>query len=195
MKDKLPKEIQDRLNAPLPKEAIKPHPTKSYLSTIKAIYVTERFNEVFGSNCWHIKTDMVYHFERTSSKGKPEFTVALKTVFTEDNYGLYHECIDSSTNEDFGDAAKGGTTDAITKIGSYMGVGGDVYKGIKDEPKKSDPKPVEKKAPSPAKELPELLENTPNFEYAKKRLKEGVTLETIKKNFRISKDIEKKLKS
>jgi hypothetical protein len=66
-------------------------------------------------------------------------------------------------------------------------------KGKTEEPKKSEP--VEKKAPTPSKELPELLENTPNFEYAKKRLKEGVTLETIKKNFRISEDIEKKLKS
>jgi hypothetical protein len=37
----------DKLKEPLPAEAITQHPTKTYLSSIKAIYVTERFNEVF----------------------------------------------------------------------------------------------------------------------------------------------------
>ena len=35
------------IKKPLPPEAVKPHPTKTYLSSIKAIYVTERLNEVF----------------------------------------------------------------------------------------------------------------------------------------------------
>ncbi len=37
----------EKLKEPLPQEAVTQHPTKTYLSSIKAIYVTERFNEVF----------------------------------------------------------------------------------------------------------------------------------------------------
>jgi len=44
----LTKEQLELLKKPLPKEAVSPHPTKAYLSSIKAIYVTERFNDVFG---------------------------------------------------------------------------------------------------------------------------------------------------
>tara|TARA_R110000851_G_scaffold328191_1_gene498517 strand:- start:1630 stop:1776 length:147 start_codon:yes stop_codon:yes gene_type:complete len=36
-----------KLKAPLPSEAVTQHPTKTYLSSIKAIYVLERLNEVF----------------------------------------------------------------------------------------------------------------------------------------------------
>lgn len=43
------------LKSPLPAEAIKQHPTKTYLSSIKAIYVTERMNDVFGVGQWHTK--------------------------------------------------------------------------------------------------------------------------------------------
>jgi len=37
----------DLIKKPLPPEAVTQHPTKTYLSSIKAIYVTERLNEVF----------------------------------------------------------------------------------------------------------------------------------------------------
>ena len=36
-----------KLKAQLPDEAVSQHPTKTYLSSIKAIYVLERLNEVF----------------------------------------------------------------------------------------------------------------------------------------------------
>ena len=56
----------------------------------------------------------------------------------------------------------------------------------------------EKKAPTPSKkpepkELDWLNPDTPNWNYSVKRLKEGVTIETIKKNFRLSKENETKL--
>lgn len=188
-------QIFEKLKAPLPPESIKPHPTKSYLSTIKAIYVTERFNEVFGVEGWHIQTDLIHWFERVTTKGKTEYTAVCKTTFASYN-GIRHECIAGSTNEDLGDAAKGATTDAITKIGSYIGVGADVFKGLSSAPA---PKPVAAKpAPKPTaskKELDWLNPGTPNWEYAKKRVSEGVTIETIKKTFRLSKENEDKLKA
>jgi hypothetical protein len=45
---KLTQEQLVLLKKPLPQEAISQHPTKSYISSIKAIYVTERLNDVFG---------------------------------------------------------------------------------------------------------------------------------------------------
>lgn len=117
------------LSNPLPKDAIKPHPTKNYLSTIKAIYVTERLSQVFGTGKWQLKTELLKLEEGKTSKGKTEYTSLIKTILEIPEYGVYYECIAGSTNEDMGDATKGGTTDAITKIGSYLGIGIDVFKG------------------------------------------------------------------
>ena len=125
------------IKKPLPKEAVTQHPTKQNLSTIKAIYVTERLNDVFGVGSWTIKTnliDKVIEKTRTTSSGRErtEYTAILKTVFEVSEYGIYYECIASSVNDDPGDACKGATTDAITKICSYIGIGIDVFKGQHD---------------------------------------------------------------
>lgn len=176
----------EKLRQPLPPEAIKPHPTKTYLSTIKAIYVTERFNEVFGIEGWSIKTDVVHWFERTTAKGKTEYTVMGKTIFTTTT-GIYHECIAGSTNEDLGDAAKGATTDAITKIGSYLEVGIDVFKGKKTEA----PKPPAKKPEASKKE--ELTPTHKSWKYVVDRVKGGVSVETIEQTFTLSEENKKLL--
>lgn len=113
------------------------HPTKQNLSTIKAIYVTERLNDVFGIGSWTITTDIVgdvIEKTRTTSSGRErtEYTAILKTILQIPQYGIYYESIASSVNDDPGDACKGATTDAITKICSYIGIGIDVFKGQHD---------------------------------------------------------------
>jgi hypothetical protein len=125
------------IKKPLPKEAVTQHPTRSNLSTIKAIYVTERLNDVFGVGAWKIKTELVAPImEKTkttnSGKERTEYTAVLKTYFSIPDYGIYYESIASSVNDDPGDACKGATTDAITKICSYIGIGIDVFKGQHD---------------------------------------------------------------
>jgi hypothetical protein len=57
----------------------------------------------------------------------------MKTKFEAAEYGIYYECVASSTNDDIGDASKGAATDAITKIASYIGIGIDVFKGQHDK--------------------------------------------------------------
>ena len=57
-------EMKQALLAPLPDEAISQHPTKTFLSTIKAIYVTERLNDVFGVGAWKIKTDLIEKYDK-----------------------------------------------------------------------------------------------------------------------------------
>jgi len=73
--------------------------------------------------------------------------VVIKTTFEIPEYGVYYECYggndnggENSKNFDLGDAYKGATTDALTKIGSYMGIAIEVFKGNGNtqQPKKSD---------------------------------------------------------
>lgn len=70
---KITEEMKQALLAPLPAEAISQHPSKTFLSTIKAIYVTERLNDVFGVGAWQIKTDFVEKVDKM---------VVVKTILT-----------------------------------------------------------------------------------------------------------------
>jgi hypothetical protein len=120
------------LKKPLPEEAISPHPTKTYLSSIKAIYVVERLNEVFGIGGWKIENEFI---ERTEMKvitknDKQQILnpmVIVKSVFKCGD--VYIEAYGGNDNADLGDAYKGACTDALTKIGSYLEIGMDVFKG------------------------------------------------------------------
>ena len=125
----------DLLRKPLPPEAISPHPTKTYLSSIKAIYVVERLNQVFGIGGWKTKTEAIM------TMGK---MVVVKSVLTANGYDLEIEAFGGNDNTDFGDAHKGAATDALTKIGSYLEIGMDVFKGLHDKAKPIE-KPTEKK--------------------------------------------------
>lgn len=114
----------DALNRPLPAEAVTPHPTKKFLSSIKSIYVTERLNEVFGIGRWSIKSEVVENHDKM---------VVVKATFSVPSYGIEYECYGGNDNADRGDAYKGATTDALTKIGSWLGIGADVFKGKHDK--------------------------------------------------------------
>lgn len=125
------------LKKPLPKEAISQHPTKKYLSSIKAIYVTERLNEVFGLGGWRIANEVVEAGEKM---------IIIKATFYATDYGItIPDIFGGNDNPDRGDAYKGACTDALTKIGSYLYIGMDVYKGLADKP-----------------EMPKLQERTKN---------------------------------
>ena len=125
--------MYEALKKPLPEGAVSKHPTKTYLSSIKAIYVTERLNDVFGCGAWQIRTEKV-------SENENGFVV-IKTILTIPEYGVYYESYggndnggEKSKNFDLGDAYKGATTDGITKIGSYLGIGMSVFKGQGNKP-------------------------------------------------------------
>lgn len=149
----LTQEQIDLLNEPLPPEAVKPHPTKNYLSSINAIYVTERLNQVFGVGAWQTHVEEV----TTAQSGK-NVMVVTKTCFEVEEYGIHLEAYGGNDNADLGDAYKGSMTDAITKIGSYLGIGADVWK---DKDKK---KPIQQQsAPAPAKPQKTLRERIINY--------------------------------
>lgn len=127
----LKQEQKDLIKKPLPPEAVKPHPTKTYLSSIKAIYVTERLNDVFWVWSWQLKTQL----ETNAWKGM----IVVKVTMEIPEYWIYYESFgwndngwDTSKNFDLWDAYKWATTDAITKICSYIWIWIDVFKWKKD---------------------------------------------------------------
>ena len=79
---KITEEMQMKLREPLPKAAVKPHPTKTYLSSIKAIYVTERLNQVFGIGGWRTKVEHIANGE----KGM----IVVKVILSIPEYGIYY---------------------------------------------------------------------------------------------------------
>ena len=90
-----------QLREPLPAEAVKPHPTKTFLSSIKAIYVVERLNRVFGIGSWHLKSDVIDNKTAMivvrSTLTIPEYGIELESFGGNDNGG------ENSKNHDLGE--------------------------------------------------------------------------------------------
>lgn len=112
--------IKDILNRPLPKEAVKPHPSKTYLSVIHPMYVIDVLNEAFGVGVWQFETQPI-NFVGKFAVVKGTLRVPSLDILIE-QYG-------GNDNIDVGDAYKGAATDALTKCASYLGVGAMIYKG------------------------------------------------------------------
>lgn len=191
MKKLITKQMYEELKKPLPFEAVKKHPTKTFLSSIKAIYVTERLNDVFGCGAWTLKTEHVTTTEKSM--------VVVKVTFEIPEYGVYYESFggndnggENSKNFDLGDAYKGATTDAITKIGSYLGIAIDVFKG------NPNTKPIEKPVDEPIKqpEIKILKYGSKLWEQLTTRVSNGenITKQELKKYFDLQ-EVEKELES
>jgi hypothetical protein len=136
-------QLQTRLSEPLPAEAIKPHPSKSYLSTINSIYVTERLNQVFGVGRWGTTSEVIEQGEKMIVLRVHLW--ANSPVDGQDMIKL--EAYGGNDNVDRGDAYKGAMTDALTKIGSFLGIGADVWKD--KGPKGSQHRPQRAQASRP----------------------------------------------
>lgn len=124
-------QMKELLNTKLPSEAIKKHPTKSNMSTINAIYVSERLNDVFGIGSWTTNVEYVASnkfIQHTKNGDKEKIMVVVKLTLEIPTYSIHYECFGGNDNDDYGDAFKGATTDALTKIGSWLGIGAHVWK-------------------------------------------------------------------
>jgi hypothetical protein len=118
------KKLTDTLMRPLPKEALKKHPSRSYLTTINPIYVTDRLNEAFGVGGWHFTPEVVE--DDTNPK-----MIIVRGTLTADKHGIKVIQFGGNDNDDRGDAYKGASTDALTKCASYLGVGAEVWRNGK----------------------------------------------------------------
>lgn len=183
-------DIITKLKAPLPEGAVSQHPTKKYLSTIKAIYVVERLNEVFGLGGWMINNEVIEN--ECSSKH-----IVVKSTFSAPKYGIViPDIFGGNDNADRGDAYKGACTDALTKIASYLYIGMDVYKGIHDDGHKPANEPQPKAEPKAnGAELPWM--NEKQFNEAKAFITSGQAtpnfMELVSKKYRLRKEYKEKL--
>ena len=125
------------LNKQLPAEALKQHPTKAFLTTIKAIFVIDRLNEAFGHGLWKVTNEVI---------DKSTKMVVVKSTLTLTEYPHVHiESFGGNDNVDMGDAYKGACTDALTKIGSYLGIGADIWRGTQSGTKEASPANVDER--------------------------------------------------
>lgn len=125
-------EQKSKLSVKLPDWAVKPHPTKSNMSAIHPMAVIDRLNEVFGLGGWSFQTEFISCEPRMQSikQGTDTRLVYDSAVKGRLIIGdIIIEQFGGSTNDDKGDALKGGGTDALTKIASYLGIGAEIYKG------------------------------------------------------------------
>lgn len=191
---KVTSEMREALRKPLPSEAVTKHPTKTYLSSIKAIFVVERLNEVFGVGSWTTKNKVI----SVSDKGMvvvhsklyiEEYGIRLESFGGNDNGG------ESSKNFDLGDAYKSACTDALTKMCSYLEIGISVFKGQGNRPNEpTQPTPPQTQAtpkePVKPKEKAVIVVNNEKYHAAIKYLvehKEGVLAwDKVKSNYIIS---------
>lgn len=124
-KKKINDDMRVLLRAPFEDKAYKPHPTKTFLTTLKAMYVTERLNDVFGIGRWTILTEVA---ERTNDyvlvKGK--FESLDYEVIVPDQYGGHST---TGTNVEIADGFKSAVTDCQSKISSYLEIGIEMFKG------------------------------------------------------------------
>jgi hypothetical protein len=109
-----------KLRAPLPPAAFTVNRQHMHLTSIKAIFVIERLNDVFGIGGWRVTDEVV---EKTGN------WVVIKSTLTVPGRDIVISCFGGNDAPDRGDAYKGAATDALTKIGSYLMIGAAVWKG------------------------------------------------------------------
>lgn len=147
-KKQITEQMKQALSTPLPATALKPHPKLAGKSAINAIYVSERLNEVFGIGEWTTAVEFTAkntYIQHTKNGDKEKNMVVVKLTLEVPAYGIHYECYGGNDNDDYGDAYKGATTDALTKIGSWMGIGAHVWKNDLTGAKTTAPQP----APAP----------------------------------------------
>lgn len=124
--------IIDVLNKALPAWAVKPHPTKTNMSAIHPMAVIDQLNEAFGVGEWQFTTEYIAcnpWTQKTKNGERAMFMSAVKGTLIVPEHSIHIEQYGGSSNDDMGDALKGGATDALTKCASYLGVGASIYKG------------------------------------------------------------------
>jgi hypothetical protein len=103
---------------------------KPKMSVIHPMAIIDRLNEVFGIGEWNYKVEFIScdkEIQKTKSGERQIYVSAVKGRLEIGE--LVIEQFGGSTNDDKGDSLKGGATDALTKIASYLGIGAEIYKG------------------------------------------------------------------
>jgi len=118
-------EIRVKLREKFPDEAYSQHPTKTFLTTLKAMYVTERLNDVFGIGRWTLEHEVIAH-ENDYVLMKGRLVLADYDCLIPEQYGGHGT---AGKNTEVADGFKSAITDIISKSASYLEIGIDMFKG------------------------------------------------------------------
>lgn len=139
----------DQLQAPLPDWAVRPNPMKPKMSVIHPMAIIDRLNDVFGVGQWQFKAnhiDCTKEIQKTKNGDRDVYMSSVHATLIVPEFDIHIEQFGGSTNDDKGDALKGGATDALTKMASYLGIGASIYKGQgnggNDEPTQTTADPL-----------------------------------------------------
>jgi len=175
-KTKITEEMRVLLRKKFPDKAYSQHPTKKFLTTLKAMYITERLNDVFGVGRWSIDHKVI---ERTADYVliQGSFISLDFEVIIPSQYGGHNT---SGTNTEIADGYKSAITDCISKISSYLEIGIDMFKGEINTYKKQYTNTQEES------DLPWLKENDIKkvVEHAQSK---GLKAKDLRKYYKISK--------
>jgi hypothetical protein len=129
----LPSGYRKKLSAPIDKKMISKHPTKTFLSVIKAIAVAERLNDVFGINGWNLEHEVIEKTTIKVKEGEVGYIVMKGRIYIR-KYDLYtpyqyggHQLGGRGTEP--ADGYKSAVTDIQSKCGSLLEIGIQVFKG------------------------------------------------------------------
>lgn len=137
-KQKITEEMRKQLRGPFPPEAYQAIEGKLYLTTLKAIYVPERLNDVFGVGRWTLEHKVERIFKTKDKDGNQKETFVLMSgelkIFDYDvvvprQYGGHQM---GRKNSDPADSYKSAITDILSKTASYLEIGIDMFKGKVD---------------------------------------------------------------
>lgn len=123
--------IGKELKADFPKEAYSKDTSRGFeLTSIKAAYIIERLNDVFGL----CGAGWKYKYGEFTQSEKGEVLVSVKLGYKKED-GEWSEPIVSEggkkpVNDNITDARKSAVTDGITKAASMLGVGHEAFKGL-----------------------------------------------------------------
>ncbi len=166
-------EIREKLKAEFPDEAYKKHPTKTFLTTLTAMYIVERLNDVFGIGRWCINHEVVIQSDNyVLMKGQ----LILKDYDSDitEQYGG-HTIVGKNT--EMADGYKSAITDILSKTASYLEIGIEMFKGninVSNTQESTTNKSW-------------LNPNTPEWNNCIKVLKDGsYTIKSIEKKYKIS---------
>lgn len=118
-------EMREKLREDFPQEAYKQHDSKKYLTTLSAMYVVERLNDVFGIGRWNLVHNVV------NDNGKYVLMSGQLMIIDYDcsipiQFGGHAT---TGTGKEIADGYKSAITDILSKSASYLEIGIDMFKG------------------------------------------------------------------
>lgn len=173
--------IREQLREGFPPEAYSAVDSKPYLTTLKAMYVIERLNTVFGIGRWTIHTEVIKEQDdQVLIRGKMD--LLDYDVDIPAQYGSHRL---KGKGVELADGYKSAITDCITKSASYLEIGIDVFKGKIKPPGNKQPyqNNTSKKDQEQKTDLPPIKQWLSKDEYEIALSSDGKTIRQVLNDF------------